>query len=354
MYSVLESAADASKKRRREPALSVLSLAPRKAAGSRAARRPPLAMLALDLRASEKKSAPLSQSSSSQPSSRGRGLWHPQGGAPGPGTRAYEGAHFRVEQSLVKLKLLQQKEESEKGPWETPLRGGQRFQRLQACRAALKSVIVIGDPQWVPSIKSQEWTAPSGGKSRKEGPQRVSEACCVAALPVFLGSLANGPFFGSPREFCSRGPQQGANLGKVWGHPQKESDLKLPRNMQRERERTDNAVGFIRPRPSSWAPLLDRSSAPLGGEEVRQIVMQRMAASSEQGPCRRLSARPSSSSPWPLGSATAHRECKIPLYNLDSENNLDMRSILNPLKHTQLPLYATRQLSSLAWASLDP
>ena len=26
------------------------------------------------------------------------------------------------------------------------------------------------------------------------------------------------------------------------------------------------------------------------------------------------------------------RECKIPLYNLDSESNLDMRSILNPLK----------------------
>ena len=25
------------------------------------------------------------------------------------------------------------------------------------------------------------------------------------------------------------------------------------------------------------------------------------------------------------------RECKIPLYNLDSESNLDMRSILNPL-----------------------
>ena len=48
------------------------------------------------------------------------------------------------------------------------------------------------------------------------------------------------------------------------------------------------------------------------------------------------------------------RECKIPLYNLDSESNLDMRSILNPIKHTQSPLYATRQLSSLAWASLDP
>ena len=28
------------------------------------------------------------------------------------------------------------------------------------------------------------------------------------------------------------------------------------------------------------------------------------------------------------------RECKIPLYNLDSESNLDTRSILNPLKHT--------------------
>ena len=40
--------------------------------------------------------------------------------------------------------------------------------------------------------------------------------------------------------------------------------------------------------------------------------------------------------------------CKIPLYNLDSESNLDMRSILNPLNHTQSTLYATRQLSSLA------
>ena len=28
------------------------------------------------------------------------------------------------------------------------------------------------------------------------------------------------------------------------------------------------------------------------------------------------------------------KECKIPLYNLDSESNLDMRSILNPLNHT--------------------
>ena len=42
------------------------------------------------------------------------------------------------------------------------------------------------------------------------------------------------------------------------------------------------------------------------------------------------------------------RECKIPLYNLDSESNLDMRSILNPLYHTQSTLCATRQLSSLA------
>ena len=42
------------------------------------------------------------------------------------------------------------------------------------------------------------------------------------------------------------------------------------------------------------------------------------------------------------------RECKIPLYNLDSESNLDMRSILNPLNHTQSTLCATRQLSSLA------
>ena len=30
--------------------------------------------------------------------------------------------------------------------------------------------------------------------------------------------------------------------------------------------------------------------------------------------------------------ARSERACKIPLYNLDSESNLDMRSILNPLK----------------------
>ena len=46
--------------------------------------------------------------------------------------------------------------------------------------------------------------------------------------------------------------------------------------------------------------------------------------------------------------------CKIPLYNLDSESNLDMRSILNPLKSHNSLFYATRQLSSLAWASLEP
>ena len=47
------------------------------------------------------------------------------------------------------------------------------------------------------------------------------------------------------------------------------------------------------------------------------------------------------------------RECKIPLYNPDSQSNLDE---INPqsTQLTQFTLYATRQLSSLAWASLEP
>ena len=48
------------------------------------------------------------------------------------------------------------------------------------------------------------------------------------------------------------------------------------------------------------------------------------------------------------------RKCKIPLYNLDSQSNLSTRSILSPINHTQRTLYATRQLSSLARASLEP
>ena len=45
--------------------------------------------------------------------------------------------------------------------------------------------------------------------------------------------------------------------------------------------------------------------------------------------------------------------CKIPLYNPDSQSNLDE---INPqsTQLTQFTLYATRQLSSLAWASLEP
>ena len=47
------------------------------------------------------------------------------------------------------------------------------------------------------------------------------------------------------------------------------------------------------------------------------------------------------------------RGCKIPLYNLDSQSNLDE---INPqsTQLTQFTLCATRQLSSLAWASLEP
>ena len=47
------------------------------------------------------------------------------------------------------------------------------------------------------------------------------------------------------------------------------------------------------------------------------------------------------------------RECKIPLYNPDSQSYLDE---INPqsTQLTQFTLYATRQLSSLAWASLEP
>ena len=46
-------------------------------------------------------------------------------------------------------------------------------------------------------------------------------------------------------------------------------------------------------------------------------------------------------------------ECKIPLYNPDSQSNLDE---INPqsTQLTQFTLYATRQLSSLTWASLEP
>ena len=52
-----------------------------------------------------------------------------------------------------------------------------------------------------------------------------------------------------------------------------------------------------------------------------------------------LSANPSVSkvhsfSLFPVSRAEAPLPCKIPLYNLDSESNLDMRSILNPLNHT--------------------
>ena len=56
------------------------------------------------------------------------------------------------------------------------------------------------------------------------------------------------------------------------------------------------------------------------------------------------------------------RECKIPLYNLDSESNLDMRSILNPLKsHNSLfmrpgscPVWLGPVLSQCHSASLHP
>ena len=56
--------------------------------------------------------------------------------------------------------------------------------------------------------------------------------------------------------------------------------------MQRERERTDNAVGFIRPRPSSWAPPLDRSSAPLGGEEREEALFFRCGADCDAILCK--------------------------------------------------------------------
>ena len=50
-----------------------------------------------------------------------------------------------------------------------------------------------------------------------------------------------------------------------------------------------------------------------------------------------LSANPSHSkvhsfSLFPDSRAEAPLPCKIPLYNLDSESNLNMRSILNPLE----------------------
>ena len=56
------------------------------------------------------------------------------------------------------------------------------------------------------------------------------------------------------------------------------------------------------------------------------------------------------------------RKCKIPLYNLDSESNLDMRSILNPLKsHNSLfmrpgscPVWLGPVLSQCHSASLHP
>ena len=55
----------------------------------------------------------------------------------------------------------------------------------------------------------------------------------------------------------------------------------------------------------------------------------------------------------PLRTRARERECKIPLYNPDSQSNLDE---INPqsTQLTQFTLYATRQLSSLAWASLEP
>ena len=55
-----------------------------------------------------------------------------------------------------------------------------------------------------------------------------------------------------------------------------------------------------------------------------------------------------------VSERVSERLCKIPLYNLDSQSNLSTRSILSPINHTQHTLYATRQLSSLARASLEP
>ena len=56
----------------------------------------------------------------------------------------------------------------------------------------------------------------------------------------------------------------------------------------------------------------------------------------------------------PYAQREREREsAKIPLYNPDSQSNLDE---INPqsTQLTQFTLYATRQLSSLAWASLEP
>ena len=71
-----------------------------------------------------------------------------------------------------------------------------------------------------------------------------------------------------------------------------------------------------------------------------------------------LSANPSVSkvhsfSLFPVSRAEAPLPCKIPLYNPDSQSYLDE---INPqsTQLTQFTLYATRQLSSLAWASLEP
>ena len=54
---------------------------------------------------------------------------------------------------------------------------------------------------------------------------------------------------------------------------------------------------------------------------------------------REREREPGAGQPWDshLVERERERECKIPLYNLDSESNLDMRSILNPLEsHSSL------------------